>query len=167
MFNQHLFLTLIPSVKIPREGTEFLNFCRQWRISGGIFASSAVDDIYMCDLSMHVPVAIVENDVYSEYVGSVRSDNSLGEYKALSCLIKSGHNKILSIMVDMHFVDHKDRFEGARKVMEESGIELNHNNIMNSYALSDVDLSFALDHIICNSKRMQYSLEEIRKQNML
>lgn len=150
MFNQHLSLTLIPSVRIPREGTEFLNFCRQRRISGGIFISSTVDDVYINDLGMYVPVVLVGNDMDSEYVGSVRSDNFSGAYKALEYLIKSGHKKILLIMADMHFVDHKDRYEGARKAMEEYKIELSHYNIMNSYALSDIDLSYTLDHIICN-----------------
>ena len=148
MFNRHLSLTLIPSVKIPREGPDFLNFCRQRRISGGIFISSTLDDTYIGNLGMHVPVVLVGNEINSEYVGSVRSDNFMGARKALEYLIKTGHKRILLIMADMHFIDHKDRFEGAVKAMEMHNIEPSQYNIMNSYALIDVDLSYTLDHII-------------------
>lgn len=152
MFNQHLSLNLIPSVKIPRDGTEFLNFCRQRRISGGIFLSSTLDDLYIRELGKHVPVVVVGNKLDSEHVGSVRSDNYSGAYEAVRYLIRLGHKKILLVMADLHFVDHKDRYEGAKKAMEESALELNEYNITNTYALSDADLSYTLEFVVKNSR---------------
>jgi DNA-binding LacI/PurR family transcriptional regulator len=152
IFNQHLSITLIPSVKIPREGTEFQNFCRQRRISGGIFLSSTIDDLYIKELGKYVPVAVIGNNLDSEYVGSVRSDNFSGAYDAVKYLIKLGHKKILLVMADLHFVDHKDRYEGAKKAIEESNLELNQFNITNTYALSDVDLAYTLEFVVKNSK---------------
>jgi len=141
VFNQHLSLSLIPSVKIPREGTEFLNFCRQRRISGGVFLSSTIDDLYIKELGSYVPVVVVGNNLESENVGSVRSDNCSGAYEAVRYLINIGHKRILLVMADMHFADHKDRYEGAKKALEEFNLELNPYNILNTYALTDVDLS--------------------------
>ena len=152
IFNQHLSLTLIPSVKIPREGTEFLNFCRQRRISGGIFLSSTLDDLYIKELGKYIPVITVGNDLDSEFVGSVRSDNFSGANEAVRYLIKLGHKKILLVMADLHFVDHKDRYEGAKNAILESGLDLDQFNILNSYTLTDVDLSYTLDFIVKNSK---------------
>jgi DNA-binding LacI/PurR family transcriptional regulator len=152
VFNQHLSLSLIPSVKIPRDGTEFLNFCRQRRISGGVFLSSTIDDLYIKELGSYVPVVVVGNNLESENVGSVRSDNCSGAYEAVRYLINTGHKKILLVMADMHFADHKDRYEGAKKALEEFNLELNPYNILNTYALTDVDLSYTLEFIVKNSK---------------
>jgi DNA-binding LacI/PurR family transcriptional regulator len=150
VFNQHLSLTLIPSVKIPREGPEFVNFCRQRRISGGIFLSSTLEDLYIRELGKHVPVVVVGNSLDSEFVGSVRSDNFAGAYDAVKYLANTGHKKILLIMADLHFIDHKDRYEGACKALEDAGLVLNPANITNSYTLNDVDLAYALDFIVKN-----------------
>jgi LacI family transcriptional regulator, repressor for deo operon, udp, cdd, tsx, nupC, and nupG len=152
IFNQHLCMSLIPSAKIPREGSEFLNFCRQRRISGGIFLSSTLDDLYIKELGKQVPVVITGNNLESECVGSVRSDNISGAYNAVKYLIKLGHTKILLVMADLHFADHKDRYEGAKKALEEANLEPNQYNITNTYVLSDMDLSYTLEFAIKSSK---------------
>lgn len=148
VFNQDLSLTLIPCTKIPRGGVEFLNFCRQRRISGGIFLSSNLEDVYIKELGHQLPIVLVGNDFNLDYIGSVRSDNFTGAYEAIKYLIRLNHKSILLVMADMHFIDHKDRFEGAKSAIQESGLKLNEFNIMNSYELSDIDLSYTLEHIL-------------------
>lgn len=152
MFNQHLSLTLIPSVKTPREGPEFVNFCRQRRISGGIFLSSTLEDIYIRELGKHVPVVVVGNSLESDCVGSVRSDNYTGAYEAVSYLVSTGHRRVLLMMADLNFIDHKDRYEGARKALEDAGLEICTSNVTNTYSLNDPDLSYSLDFIMKSAR---------------
>jgi LacI family transcriptional regulator, repressor for deo operon, udp, cdd, tsx, nupC, and nupG len=148
IFNQHLSVTLIPAIKIPRNGTEFLNFCRQRRVSGGIFLSSTLEDLYIRELGKHLPVITVGNNLDSEYVGSVRSDNFSGAYEAVRYLIGIGHRNILLMAADLHFIDHKERYEGAKKALVESGLEVSPYNVTDTYSLNDIDLSYTLDFII-------------------
>jgi len=151
VFNQDLSLTLIPCTKIPRGGAEFSNFCRQRRISGGIFISSNLEDMYIKELGHHLPIVLVGNDLNLDYIGSVRSDNYTGAYEAIKYLIRLNHKNILLVMADMHFIDHRDRFEGAKAAILEAGLKLNEFNIMNSYEFSDGDLSYKLEHILNSS----------------
>lgn len=152
VFNQQLSLTLIPSVKIPRESSEFVNFCRQRRVSGGIFLSSTLDDLYIRELGRQMPLVVVGNNLESEYVGSVRSDNCTGAHEAVRYLIGCGHRKILLVMADMHFADHKERYDGASRAIEEAGLDLNPYNIKNTFVLSDADLAYTLEFAIKNTR---------------
>jgi LacI family transcriptional regulator len=151
LFNNNLNLTLIPATKVPRIGVELVSFCRQRRISGGIYLSSNMDDVYIKELGKNMPVVTVGNDLDSEYVGSVRSDNFAGSYEAVKYLVKLGHKKILLVLADLHYIDHKERLEGAKKAIEEANLEMNRFNIMNSYVFSDVDLPHKLSFIIQNT----------------
>ncbi len=153
MFNIDFNLTLIPSLKISKDGTDFLNFCKLRNIVGGIFFSSTQDDVYIKELAKYVPIVVVGNDFNdSEEVGSVRSDNFTGSYEGIKHLVKLGHKEILLVMADMHFLDHAERYEGAKKALVESGLELSKYNILDSYAFNDSDLVYKLDFIIKNQK---------------
>jgi DNA-binding LacI/PurR family transcriptional regulator len=151
IFNHDLNLTLIPSIKISRDGLDFFNFCNLRRISGGIFISSSQDDKYIMELAKYVPSVVVGNDFNLECLGSVRSDNYTGAYEAIKYLVVLGHKNILLIMADLHFIDHKDRYEAAAKAIEESGLEQNEHNILNSYLFNNTDLLYKLDFIFKTS----------------
>lgn len=151
IFNRDLNLTLIPTMKIPRDGREFYNFCSLRRISGGIFISSSMDDAYITELAKYVPSVLVGNDFDVDCLGSVRSDNFSGAYKAIKYLIQLGHGRILLIMADLHFMDHRDRYEGAVKAINEAGLEQNEYNILDSYLFNNTDLLYKLDFIIKKS----------------
>jgi len=150
-FDRQLSIALMSSSKIPKEGTEFVNFCKQRNISGGIFLASNLSETYIKELGRQIPLVVVGNNLESEYVGSVRSDNFTGSYKAVKYLIGCGHRKIMLVMADLHYIDHKERYEGAKKALTEAKLELNPYNIMNSLILSDSDLSYSLDFAIKNS----------------
>ena len=151
IFRQDLNLTLIPSIKISRDGMEFFNFCNLRRISGGIFISSSQDDIYIMELAKQVPSIVIGNDFELECLGSVRSDNFKGANDAIKYLIELGHRRILLIMADLHFMDHRERYEGARKAIEDAGLELNKYDILDSYAFNNTDLQNKLEFIIQNT----------------
>ncbi|MFU0800504.1 MAG: LacI family transcriptional regulator [Xylanivirga thermophila] len=152
LFNNDLSLTLIPSTKIPKKGIDFLNFCIQRRISGGIFISSTLDDMYIKELAKYIPIVVTGNELDPKYIGSVRSDNFHGAYKAIEHLIKLGHKNILLVMADMHYMDHRDRYEGAKKSLNDHGLKLHPFNITDSYILNDRDLEYRLEFIFKNSK---------------
>ncbi len=153
IFNRDYILNLIPSLKISKDGTEFFNFCNLRNICGGIFISTSQDDVYIKGLAKYVPIVVVGNDFKdAEEVGSVRSDNFTGAYEATKQLIKMGHKNILLVMADLNFLDHKERYEGAKKALEEAGLEMNSNNIMDSYFFNDTDLQYKLDFIVKNDK---------------
>lgn len=152
IFNYDLNLTLIPTTKISRDGMEFFNFCNLRRISGGIFISSTMDDMYIAELARHVPSVVVGNDFDIDCLGSVRSDNFSGAYNAVKHLIQLGHKRILLIMADQNFMDHRDRYNGAVKAISDSGLELNEYDILNSYLFNNTDLSYKLDYIFKNSR---------------
>lgn len=151
VFDQQLSIALMSSSKIPKESTEFVNFCRQRCISGGIFIASTLEETYIKELGRQFPLVVVGNKLDSEYVGSVRSDNFSGAYNAVKYLIACGHKKIMLVMANFNYIDHIERFEGAKKALSEANMELNPFNIMNSDKLSDVDLSYSLDFSIKNS----------------
>lgn len=152
IFKHGLNLSLIPSIKISKEGVEFFNFCNLRKISGGIFLSSNQDDTYIVELAKHVPTVIVGNDFEDLCVGSVRSDNFTGAYDAVNYLLDLGHKNILLVMADLHYMDHMERYEGAVKAMEEAGLRVNPYNIMNSYAFDSSDLLYKLGFIFNNSR---------------
>lgn len=151
VFDRQLSIALMSSSKVPKESIEFVNFCKQRCISGGIFLASTLDETYIKELGRQFPLVVVGNNLESEYVGSVRSDNFTGSYKAVKYLIACGHKKIMLVMANFHYIDHIERFEGAKKALDEANMELNPFNIMNSDKLSDADLSYSLDFSIKNS----------------
>lgn len=152
IFKHDFNLTLIPSIKISRDGIDFANFCNSRRISGGIFISSSQDDNYIVELSKHVPSVMVGNDFPLQCLGSVRSDNFSGAYDALKYISSLGHKNILLIMADLHFLDHEERFAGAKKAIDETGMKLNEHSIPNSYLFNNTDLHYRLEFIFKNER---------------
>ena len=152
LFRNEVTITLIPSNKIARNSVDFSIFCAQRRISGCLFLSSTLEDTYIGELSKKIPIVLIGNDLDFDEVGSVRSNNFEGAYKAARYIIELGHRNILLIMASGQFIDHRERMEGARKALLEADIAIHPCNIFNSQALSDNDLNYALAHAFEVSK---------------
>jgi DNA-binding LacI/PurR family transcriptional regulator len=150
-FGRQICVAVVSSTSIPKDNSEFLHFCKQRRISGGIFLTSTQDETYIKELGKQMPLVLVGNNLGSESIGSVRSDNLSGSYEAVRYLIACGHKKILLVMADSSYIDHRERLEGAVKALDEAGMELNPYNIRNTSILSDADLAYSLGFAIENS----------------
>jgi len=150
-FDHQICVAIVSAARMPKESSEFLQYCKQRHISGGIFITSTQDEAYIRELGRQFPIVLVGNNLESENVGSVRSDNLTGSYEAVKYLIACGHRKILLVMADSHYIDHRERLEGAVKALDEANIELNPYNIKNTSILSDADLSYSLGFAIENS----------------
>ena len=151
VFDRQLSIALMSSSKIPKESTEFVYFCKQRNIKGGIFLVPSLSDNYIKELGRQFPLVVVGNSFESEFVGSVRSDNFTGSYKAVKYLIACGHKKIMLVMANFNYIDHKERYEGALRALAEANLDLYPYNIMNSLILSDADIAYSLDFAIKNS----------------
>lgn len=152
LFPKQINVVLLHSPHIPHNSQEFIHYCRQRQISGAIFLNSTVDDHYLSELGQHFPIVTVGNDLTSEHVGSVRSDNEEGAYKAVHYLTQTGHRRIQLIMADMHYVDHRDRYRGACRAIADADAQLHPATIEDSFALTDQDLAFALRHTMAHDR---------------
>lgn len=150
-FDRQISVAVVSSSGIPKESSEFLQFCKQRHISGGIFLTSTQDETYIKELGRQVPLVLAGNILDSEWIGSVRSDNLTGSYEAVKYLIACGHRKVLLVMADSHYIDHRERLEGALKALGEAGLEPNPYNIRNTSILTDADLAYSLGFAIENS----------------
>lgn len=118
-----LNLELVSLRKMPKEPMDFVVFCKERRIRGGVFVMTLSTDYYVPDLARTGSFVVV-GDHFGEGIPSVKSDNSGGAYKAAKYLADLGHTRIGVIVTDIRFPDHKQRVEGYRKALADAGLSL-------------------------------------------
>ncbi|MEN6313667.1 MAG: LacI family DNA-binding transcriptional regulator [Clostridiaceae bacterium] len=146
-------ITIINTGRLPKKPGEFLKFCRQRKISGGIFALLTVDDNYVAGLAEKFPVVSISQKFEGYPVGCVQADNFTGGYEAVKYLIDCGHKKIMFINPSIKYLDHIMRNDGGEKALQEAGLSKYPEEIQYSLTLSDTDLGYSLDKAFADRER--------------
>lgn len=79
-----------------------------------------------------IPVVMIDHLIPYKSISTVVTDNSLGAYEAVKYIISLGHKKIGFISGPSGRQVTKERFEGYKKAMDESGIKIDEKLISES-----------------------------------
>ena len=146
-------LTIVSSSRIPKGKQEFLRYCRQRKIVGGIFSFLTVDDRYIINIANEFPSVILSHRFEGHPIGSVQTDNFNGAYEAIKYLISCGHKNIMFIIPGMQHMDHRMRSKGGEKALEEANFVKNADSIDDSINMSDTDLGYYLKQVMEKENR--------------
>ena len=152
-FDHDFSISLISTLRIPRDEHDFLKFCQQRKIEGGIFMLSTLDDHYIENFAEKLPLVVVSSQFDKAPIVTVEADNYSGGYEAVKHLIDYGHMNIMFIVPSMKYHDHLMRLEGGEKALEESGLVKHAGSLDDSLSLSDTDLRHHLKNIMNSDSR--------------
>jgi len=105
----------------------YIRVFRERRVEGLLILASSlrVDDQLIFDLrSEKIPLVVIGREVDGFQVPTVVTDNFNGAYQATEYLIQLGHRRFAVILGPSNYVDSRQRWEGSRKALEEHGIQI-------------------------------------------
>ncbi|MFH1415343.1 MAG: substrate-binding domain-containing protein [Elusimicrobiota bacterium] len=102
---------------------DYVKFCKEEEIEGAICLAPALGKKVLEKIQqMDMPLIIINSRLPG--LSYVDTDNIEGAQKAADYLVEKGHKNIAVLNGDMSTTNARDRFEGYRKSLEGSGIEL-------------------------------------------
>ncbi|HEY8362023.1 MAG TPA: LacI family DNA-binding transcriptional regulator [Tissierellaceae bacterium] len=106
--------------------SEYINALKEKYVDGIIFTSSSIPkhEHMVALIKSGIPVVIIDRRIDFEDVYGVFVDNYEGGYIATKYLIDLGHRRIACIAGPLHTTTAKDRLEGYKKALMESGISI-------------------------------------------
>ena len=108
---------------------EYLNTLSKKRVDG-IILKPAGNDSFENYSDIRIPLMIIENHEENEKHGSVEVDNTYGGYLAAKHLIACGYKNLGFILgIEDRFASNQ-RLDGARKALDEYGISLNKDAVI-------------------------------------
>lgn len=140
-------IMIIPIEKIPKDRDEFKLYCMKRRINSAIFMYLTDSDRYVLNYEGLFPIVTISSKFNSDKIISARSKNKEGAYEIVKYLIEMGHRKIAFMVADLSVQDHRERLEGYKQALLESGIEIDDNLIINYVGCSDTDLTIIIDKL--------------------
>lgn len=109
----------------PKQEMTVVRSFRERRVDGILVASSRLGANYVPLLSeLEIPVVLLNNQHPSKFVHSVTIDNVAGGFEATRHLISLGHRRIAYIGDQYGLQSDTERFDGFRKAMAETGIQI-------------------------------------------
>ncbi|MBC8100207.1 MAG: LacI family DNA-binding transcriptional regulator [Armatimonadetes bacterium] len=104
-----------------REKTQ-LQTLYQRQVDGVIIIHSGIEQIASIVTAASTPTIFIDRHVHNHY--SIVTDNELGGRLSLQHLIELGHRRIAIISGDKHVYNVQERLSGAYQVLNEYGIDL-------------------------------------------
>ena len=151
LFNYGYDVMLIPVQKIPKDKDAFKIYCTKRRITGGIFVNLKVDDAYITNYEDVIPIVVVGSQVNSDKIVAVRADNKKGGYEAVKHLIDMGHRNIAFLAPILNVQDHCDRFLGYEQALDQEGISVNRDFVIEYIKYSETGLQMIIDNLFKSS----------------
>ncbi len=152
-FDHDYSISLISTLRIPRNEHDFMKFCQQRKIEGGIFILSAVDDHYIKNFAGKLPLVALSQHYEKAPIATVEADNYSGGYDAVKHLLDYDHKNMMFIVPSMKYYDHLMRLAGGEKALEEAGLVKHSGSLDDSLSLSDTDLGHHLKNIMNSESR--------------
>ncbi|MCH8532567.1 MAG: LacI family transcriptional regulator [Saccharospirillum sp.] len=112
---------------------EAIEFLINRQVDGLILLVERLDADYLLPLNERVPTFLINHHIKGLRNQSVWIDNLNGGYQATRYLIEQGHSRIACITGQIWKQDAIDRLEGYKKAMNEAGLPIDDNWIVNSY----------------------------------
>jgi len=126
----HYYVLLTTVDKSFRRNKHIPRFLLEKNVDGIILAGRVPSGLIDYVRETGLPFVIVDFLPKSGPVSTVLIDNLQGAYKAASHLIQSGHKRIAFVGGDMGHPSLKERFEGYKKALLDSGISVDENLIV-------------------------------------
>lgn len=111
----------------PKSEKEYFNTLRQKRVDGIILKSSGNNEDYD---DIKSPLMIIERYRKNHQFDSVEVDNELGGYLAVRHLLDCGYKNIAVVLGKEDYFASDRRLKGAGKAMEEDGLTLNQDLVI-------------------------------------
>lgn len=146
-------ITIISTRRVPKNSRDFLAYCRQRKIRGGIFPLLTYDDNYVVNFADKFPTVVLSYQFGDSPIGSVLVDNFNGGYEAVKHMVELEHKKIMFVNPSPKYIDHIQKLEGGEKALKEANLVRYPNDINNSLALSDMDLGYHFNTILESGNR--------------
>jgi LacI family transcriptional regulator len=77
-----------------------------------------------------IPCVVINNCEDNIPIDFIKSDNLAASRKAIRFLVENGHRNIGFIGGYLHLANHRDRFQGYREGLQDAGIEVDPQNII-------------------------------------
>ncbi|MFS0726655.1 LacI family DNA-binding transcriptional regulator [Paenibacillus sp. 1P07SE] len=145
-FDHDYSITLVSTLRIPRNKQSFNKYCQQRKIYGGIFVLSSLEDTYIANFAGKQPLVVLSRRF--DNIASVEPDNEAGGYDAVKHLIDYGHRDILFVVPSLSFHDHVMRIRGAERALQEAGLHKHPASLNDSLLLSDTDYGHYLKNLV-------------------
>jgi DNA-binding LacI/PurR family transcriptional regulator len=152
-FDHDYSITLVSTLRIPRNDRSFLKYCQQRKIFGGIFVLSTMEDNYIANFAGKIPLVVISRRFDNVPIATIGSDNFSGGYKAVKHLIDYGHQNILFIVPGLRYQDHLMRIRGGEQALSDAGLSKHQDSIEDSTVLSDKDLEHYLTQLMGSNKK--------------
>ncbi len=149
LYEYGYFVTLIPYDFLPKDKTDMRVFCKKRKISGFVFMNLRENNQEVFTVAELYPVVTISSQFIGDNIVSVRSKNRDGAYQAVKELIRLGHKRIVAFIPDLLIPDHRDRLAGYRQALEESGLQVKDEYIVD-YGNFAVDLPIVVERLFLN-----------------
>lgn len=120
----------------PSRDAHYLKKMIEQNVAGVIIATagadsgSAEEDCFQLASTYHMPIVFADRPIPNAGAVSVYFDHERGGYLATKHLIELGHRKIACLTGYMNLAASKHRFFGYLKALQESGIAIDHNLVV-------------------------------------
>lgn len=94
------------------------------RVDGLVLIGGGIPSDELEELCRPLPTIVVARKLPPAQHHCIYTDNLDGGYRATRCLLENGHREIAFIRGILHHPDAIDRFEGYKKALEEAGVTL-------------------------------------------
>lgn len=95
-----------------------------------ILTSGMLDDAMLERLAREIPIVLVAREQSGPRLHSLRVDNRTGAYLAVKHLISLGHHRIAHIAGPSDQFDARERFKGYRDALEEAGLSVDNDLVV-------------------------------------
>jgi len=129
VFDFDLNLEIVSLRRVPKKKSEFVRFCRERRISCGVFVQTSLQDSHLAELIEGMPFLVIGNHL-GEGIPCVMSDNYGGAYRLVKFLVERGHRRIGVVASDMRFPDHVQRVQGYNNALADSNLVLDDRHFL-------------------------------------
>ncbi|MGG3466060.1 LacI family DNA-binding transcriptional regulator [Neobacillus pocheonensis] len=117
----------------PEKEKKYIEMLRAKQVDGLIiFPTGQNHDLYERMIKAGYPVVFVDRRVENLEAFSVLTDNVMSTYKAIQTFIEKGHRNIAFAVQPLTVSTRKDRLEGYKQAMADSGLPLNNDFIIES-----------------------------------
>lgn len=134
---------------------EIVQQCLGWAVEGVLISlSKETSDIDHLDafIKSEVACVLLDKTLGDGDFSTVTIDNEAASYKAMTHLIKEGHQNILGIFGNPNYRISQDRIKGYRKALSENNISILEENIISVDKSSDLD--FILPPVINHNEKI-------------
>lgn len=115
---------LIACSSIGGDDSTAVKFLKEKRVDGAIVSTHSLhDETILASARKGFPVVVLDRVLKGDHIYNVLVDNEQGGYMATELLIKNGCSKIAYISGPTNSYDHKLRFQGYSKALEDYQIE--------------------------------------------